>query len=255
MTHSRPSYSRRNLLLSGGTIAAAGAVLAACGGSEPATIARIGISPTTVKLPDEKVTDTVLLRTAMSFEAMIAALLSDPAVSSIAPASAKPVIAAFANSRTATMAALSSLTTARGAQPVTEPNQKLMQSYGNTVLDLIKDGNSEADALALTLALETLTASTYQYFVSLTAEPALRAEMMRVGAGASRRAAVAAQLINGGTKAFGPGVNDEGVAIVATLPRAFGPLSTVQVGLGKPNEVGSLTTVLMDTPSINSFIY
>jgi hypothetical protein len=78
---------------------------------------------------------------------------------------------------------------------------------------------------------------------------------MRVGAGASRRAAVAAQLINGGTKAFGPGVNDEGVAIVATLPRAFGPLNTVQVGLGKPNEVGSLTTVLMDTPSINSFIY
>jgi hypothetical protein len=255
MTQSRPIYSRRNLLRSGGTLAAAGAVLAACGGAETHSIARIGISPTTVKLSDAEVTDTVLLRTAMSFEAMVQSMLSDSAVTSIAPANAKSVIAAFAASRTATLGALSSLVTARGAQPVSEPNQKLMQSYGNAALELLRSGKQVADALALTLALETLTASTYQYFVSLTKEPALRADMMRVGAGASRRAAVAAQLINGGTKAFGPGLDAEGVAILATLPKAFGPLNTVQVGLGTPNEVGALTTVLMDTPSINSFVY
>ena len=255
MNNSRPKFSRRHLLVSGGSLAAAGAVLSACGGSESTPIARIGISPTTVPLPDVEVTDVVLLRTAMSLEALVMTLLSNDAVTSLAPATAKPLIAAFANSRTATMSALTALLAARNGQPYSEPNPKLMLSYGNNALKLVEEGKSEPDALALTLALENLTASSYQYLVSLTQEPALRADMMRLAAGASRRAAVASQTISGGTKAFGPKLDADGAAILATLPRAFGALNTVQVGLGKPNDVGALTVVLMDTPSFNSFIY
>jgi hypothetical protein len=91
--------------------------------------------------------------------------------------------------------------------------------------------------------------------MSLTVEPALRADMMRLGAQSSRRAAVAAQLINSGTKAFGPGTDDQGNPTVATLPNAFGTLSSVQIAVGPPNEVGARTTVLMDTPSLNSLLY
>lgn len=106
------------------------------------------------------------------------------------------------------------------------------------------------------LATETLVASMYQYFVSLTVEPALRASMIRMGAQASRAAAVAAQLINPGIGAFAPGVDKDGLATVATLPSAFGALSAVQVQLGPVNpETGSRATVSMDTPSLNSFIY
>jgi hypothetical protein len=130
-----------------------------------------------------------------------------------------------------------------------------MQAYGQTALDLIASGKLPEDTLALTLAVETLIASTYQYFVSLTAEPALRAGMVQLGGRSSRRAAVAAQLINGGTVGFAPANDKDGVALVATLPSAFGSLSSVQVKLGPENETGSRTTVLMDTPSLNSLIY
>ena len=242
------------MLRSSGALAATSAVLAACSSTKP-SIARIGESPTTVKLEDLAVTDVVLLRTAMSMETMAAAMLSDSAVTSLASKDSASVIAAFAADHTSHLEDLRVLTTARNGEPYSEPNAKLMQAYGQTALDLVASGKLPEDTLALTLAVENLIASTYQYFVSLTAEPALRAAMVRLGARSSRRAAVAAQLINGGTVGFAPANDKDGVALVATLPSAFGSLSSVQVKLGPVNETGSRATVLMDTPSLNSLIY
>jgi hypothetical protein len=242
------------MLRSSGALVATSAVLAACGSSTP-SIARIGESPTMVKLEDVAVTDVALLRTAMSMETMAAAMLSDSAVTSLASKDSAPVIAAFAAGHTSHLEDLRGLITARNGEPYSETNAKLMRAYGQTALDLVASGKLPEDTLALTLAVEALVASTYQYFVSLTAEPALRAGMVRLGGQSSRRAAIAAQLINGGTVGFAPAVDKDGVALVATLPNTFGSLSTVQVKLGPPNEVGSRTTVLMDTPSLNSLIY
>ena len=242
------------MLRSSGALAATTAVLAACSSSSP-SIARIGESPTTVKLEDLAVTDVVLLRTAMSMETMAAAMLSDSAVTSLASKESASIIAAFAADHTSHLEDLRVLITARNGEPYSETNAKLMQAYGQTALDLIASGKLPEDTLALTLAVENLIASTYQYFVSLTAEPALRAAMVGLGGLSSRRAAVAAQLINGGTVGFAPADDKDGNALVATLPSAFGSLSSVQVKLGPENETGSRTTVLMDTPSLNSLIY
>ena len=242
------------MLRSSGALAATSAVLAACSSTKP-SIARIGESPTTVKLEDLAVTDVVLLRTAMSMETMAAAMLSDSAVTSLASKESASIIAAFAADHTSHLEDLRVLITARNGEPYSETNAKLMQAYGQTALDLIASGKLPEDTLALTLAVENLIASTYQYFVSLTAEPALRAAMVGLGGRSSRRAAVAAQLINGGTVGFAPADDKDGNALVATLPSAFGSLSSVQVKLGPENETGSRTTVLMDTPSLNSLIY
>ena len=242
------------MLRSSGALAATTAVLAACSSSSP-SIARIGESPTTVKLEDLAVTDVVLLRTAMSMETMAAAMLSDSAVTSLASKESASIIAAFAADHTSHLEDLRVLITARNGEPYSETNAKLMQAYGQTALDLIASGKLPEDTLALTLAVENLIASTYQYFVSLTAEPALRAAMVGLGGRSSRRAAVAAQLINGGTVGFAPADDKDGNALVATLPSAFGSLSSVQVKLGPVNETGSRATVLMDTPSLNSLIY
>jgi len=242
------------MLRSSGALAATTAVLAACSSTKP-TVARIGESPTTVKLEDLAVTDVVLLRTAMSMETMAAAMLSDSAMTTLATKDSASVIAAFAADHTSHLEDLRVLISARNGQAYSESNAKLMQAYGQTALDLVASGKLPADTLALTLAVETLVAGTYQYFVSLAAEPAVRADLVRLGARSSRRAAVTAQLINGGTVGFAPAVDKDGAALVATLPSAFGSLSSVQVQLGPVNEVGSRTTVLMDTPSLNSLIY
>ena len=243
------------MLRSSGALAATTAVLAACSSTKPSAVARIGESPTTVKLEDIAVTDVVLLRTAMSMETMAAAMLSDSAVTALASKDTSPVIAAFAADHTSHLEDLRVLISARNGEAYTGTNAKLMQAYGQTALDLVASGKVAEDSLALTLAVETLIAATYQYFVSLAAEPAVRADLVRLGTRSSRRAAIAAQLINGGTGGFAPANDKDGVALVATLPGAFGSLSTVQVQLGPVNEVGSRTTVLMDTPSLNSLIY
>lgn len=244
------------MLRSTGIIAASGAVLAACGSSSASkTIARVGETPEITKLGEAAVTDVVLLRTAMSVETMAKTILTDTAVTSLV-ANGVGIVSGFANAHTSHLANLRSLISARGGEAYEEPNEKLMASYGTQALGLVAEGKSADDVSSLMLATETLVASMYQYFVSLTAEPALRASMIRMGAQASRAAAVAAQLINPGIGAFAPGVDKDGVATVATLPSAFGALSAVQVQLGPVNpETGSRATVSMDTPSLNSFIY
>lgn len=246
--------SRRNMLLSGGAALASGAVLAACGGTNN-SVTRIGESPESEPLPPADVTDVVLLRTAQSVEKMIADMMSDTRFTSLVSGDSAALVAAFAAAHQRHVSEIAPLVTSRGGQPVNEANAKLMTSYGDNVLSLIEEGANPADVLTTALGLETLMASTYQYALSLTVEPALRADMMRLGAQSSRRAAVVAQLINPGTQAFAPGLDADGVATVATLPSAFGQLSTVQISIGPKNEAGTATTVLMDTPSLNSLLY
>lgn len=254
-TQSPNHISRRNLLLTGGATAAAAMVLAACGGSTGNQVTRIGEPVPATPLPDADVTDVVLLRTAQSVEKMVASILTDPRVASVASSDVAPVMAAFAAAHERHVTEIAPLVSARGATPVNTVNEKLMTSYGDTVLSLVGESKDPADAATILLGMETLMAATYQYAVSLTTEPALRAQMMQLGAASSRRAAVAAQLINPGTSAFGGGVDADGNPTVATLPSAFGPLNSVQISIGPKNDVGTRTTVLMDTPSLNSLLY
>lgn len=250
-----PTTNRRTILRSGTLAAASAAFLAACGKTNT-TVTRLGATPTTVKLADETVTDVALLRTAMSVETMIAGILSDPAVTSVADSKFAPIAASFVAAHKSHLAPLRSLIAARGGEAYEDTNAKLMTAYGQAAIDLVKSGNDPKDVPVLTMALENLAAATYQYFVSLTNEAALRAEMMKVGAMSSRRAAVVAQLINPGTGAFAPSVDEQGVATVSALPSAFGALSSIQVTLGPVNpETGTRPTILMDTPSLNSIIY
>lgn len=257
MNNNTPSQlSRRNILRSGGAIVASGAVLAACGGaSHSGSIARIGSVPEIDKLETEHVSDVVLLRTAMSVEKMVATMMKDSRVTGLAESSVSPFLAKYAAAHETNMSVLAPLVTARGGQVVNEPNAKLMTAYGENALNLVEEGKTAGDVLNLTLALESLVAATYQYFVSLTNEAALRADMMRLGAASSRRAAVAAQLIRGGTVGFSPAINEKGEELTATLPSVFGTLSAVQVVLGPVNEVGTRSPISMDTPSLNSMLY
>lgn len=248
--------SRRNILRGGGAVLVGGTVLAACGGaSHSGSIARIGEAPEKEALDTVHVTDVALLRTAMSVEKMVATMLSDSRVTSLADSKISPFLSKYAAAHETNMAVIAPLVTARGGEVVTEPNEKLMTAYGENALTLVESGKTPADVQNLVLALESLVAATYQYFVGLTNEPALRASMMRLAASSSRRAAVAAQLIRGGTAGFVPGLNEKGEELTATLPTAFGQLSAVQVYLGPLNEIGTRSPISMDTPSLNSILY
>lgn len=261
--NSTPQFSRRSLLTTGGALVAGSAVLAACGGTKN-PVTRLGAAPEIEKLAEEHVTDVALLRTAMSFETMVSNIMLDSKVFAVADSTTAPIVEAFASAHKAHLSELALLITARGGEPFTGTNEKLMTAYGQSMIDLVAEGKNKSDIAYLAHALESLTTSTYQYFVTLANEAALRAQLIVMGASSARRAAVAAQLITPGTGAFAttldetgsPAVDKDGNALVATLPSAFGPLSSVQVVLGPVNpETQTRQTVLCDTPSLNSFIY
>jgi hypothetical protein len=247
--------SRRSLLINGGTAAAAGIVLAACGSPDPG-LGRIGEAPVATALPEAHVSDDVLLRTAQSVEELAVEALTDPTVTGKASAEGKAAMALFVSGHKANIAALTSVVDSRGGKSVTEPNTKMMTNYVTKAIDAIKDSDDAAgDILVFVHALEGIVAATYQAFVAWTNEPALRSAMMSLAVGPSRFSAATAQLIRGGVKGVVPAVDDTGAELVATLPDAFGSLTSFPVVVGKPNEDGARVTILMETPSLNSLEY
>lgn len=247
--------SRRSLILNGGAAAAAGVILAACG-SEHSGIARVGEAPATTALPEAHVSDVVLLRTAESVEQLAIAALENDTITSKANDATKAAVAQFVATHRANAAAIAPLVAARGGESITRPNTRMMKNYVDTAVALIADSDTAADdVLVFVHALEGVVAATYQAFVAWTSEPALRSAMMSLAVAPSAQSAAMAQLIRPGTVGIVPAVDENGAALVATLPSAFGSLSSFDATVGNPNDTGARTTLSMETPSLNSLEY
>ncbi len=247
--------SRRALLVNGGTAAAAGVILAACGSPDPG-LGRIGDAPLATALPEAHVSDDVLLRTAQSVESLAVAALTDATITGAAGADAKAAMEIYVNGHRANISALSAVISSRGAQEVTEPNTKMMTNYVTKAVDAIKGSDTaEADVLVFVNALEGIVAATYQAFVAWTNDPALRSTMMSLALAPSKFSVATAQMIRSGVKGVLPAVDEAGAELPAALPDAFGPLTSFPVVVGKPNEDGARVTILMETPSLNSLEY
>lgn len=247
--------SRRALLINGGTAAAAGVILAACGSPDPG-LGRIGEAPVATALPEAHVSDDVLLRTAQSVETLAVAALTDPTITGAASAEAKAAMEIFVRGHKSNLAALASVVEGRGAESVTEPNTKMMTNYVSKAVAAIKDSDDAAgDVLVFVNALEGIVGATYQAFVAWTNDPALRSAMMSLSVGPSKFSAATSLMIRTGVKGVVPAVDDAGAELQAALPDAFGPLTSFPVVVGKPNEDGARVTILMETPSLNSLEY
>lgn len=249
-----PKISRRSLITQGGTLAAAGVVLAACG-SEPSGLSRVGLSPSTTALPEVHVSDVVLLRTAQSVENLAVAALSDPAMSK-GNAATRAAIAVFIKGHRANAAAIAPLIAARGGEEFGKPNTRMMKNYVSGALALIAESDqAEADVIAFAHAIEGVVAATYQAFVAWTNEPALRRAMMTLAVKPSEYAVVLAQMVSPGTKGVSPAVDETGGPVVSALPTKYGSLGSFDATIGTMTEAGARTVVTMETPSLNSLEY
>lgn len=266
------AVSRRRFLVVGGTTITFGALLAACGGSESSGIARIGNAPDPSELPDAKVTDVTLLRTATSLE--YNAIFVYEAVAAAGLLSGDPATLAqrFLDDHRAHAEATAALTEELGGRAFTEPNPRLQSIYVEPALALITGDASSgrapsddpvADVLALAYALETLAGATYQAYVPLFNDKALRAAAMGVGEQEARHAAVIGALANPTrlVSSFGLSIPAEYreetdvPAAAYAVPAAYGTLAPIPVTLGAANESGGRTTVNLETPSLNSMVY
>ncbi len=258
--------SRRELLRLSGLSLASGLVLAACGKQsgivEDGAIARLGEAPSTTALAEAEVTDQVLLRTAASLEynaidTYTAALGLGVFTGDLAVAT--DVAKRFRDDHQAHADAVNGLVRALGGKEHLCANVRINDSYINPALALITDDknpNIGMDVVALAHALENLAAQTYQGVVELISDPKLRADAIRIGQQESRHAALLAQVLNPGIATMGPTFDAiTGKPNIAAIPMAFGSQANIQLTVGTPKPDGSRTTLLLETPSLNSLVY
>lgn len=259
--------NRRKFLQTGGLALASAAILAACGKNEKVATSypRIGEAPTTTALPEGVVNDVVLLRTASSLEWSAIDAYTAAAGLGLLPAAATSLVKRFQADHKAHAAALSEAIKKAGGEPFECANARINELYIVPAVELITGNEAKGiepsdtpaeDLVVLAHGLENLAAATYQYYVSMISQPALRAAAMTIGQDEARHAAVLAQAIIPDGKGIAPSVNETtGKANPAAVPGAFGSLSAVTFAIGKTSETGSKTQLSLDTPSLNSMVY
>lgn len=264
------ALSRRRFLLAGGATISLGALVAACGGSKSSGIPIIGNAPVPNELPDAPVTDVTLLRTATSLE--YNAIFVYEAVAGSLSGDAAILASRFLSDHRAHADATAALTEQLGGRAFDKPNPRLQSLYIEPALARILGDDSAgipptddavADIFALAYALETLAGATYQAYVPLLNDKALRSAAMGLGEQEARHAAVLGLVINPDrlVSSFGVSLANEFAEVADApakayaVPSAFGTQSPVPVVLGAPNESGVRTTINLETPSLNSMVY
>lgn len=266
------SLSRRRFFIAGGATISFGALLAACGGSTSTGIARLGEAPEKTELVDAPVTDIALLRTATSLEHNAIFVYETVAAAGLLTGDAATLAARFLSDHKAHAEATASLTEKLGGKAYNEPNPRLQTIYIEPALKLITGDEASgidatddpaADVLTLAYALETIAGSTYQVYVPMLADAALRGSAIGIGEQEARHAAVIGSLLNPTrlVSSFGLSIAAEYQeetdvpAAAYAVPSAFGTKAPVPVTLGAANESGIRSSLNLETPSLNSMVY
>jgi ferritin-like protein len=242
-SHSSVSFGRRDMLRISGLAVASAAAISACGEHERGEVGRVGAVPTTLKLPDAKVTNVALLRTASSLEHSIVNVYSQIiGKSDLLDPKFDDMAKRFMDDHASHAQTFEKLTTDAGGTAWMCSNPKFDDVTVNPVLTRITKGaeatasasaieasdDPRRDVLNFIHGLESLCGATYQSFVALFSDAPLRAEGMNAGVSAARHAALLALNINpdrpGGLVNFTDAVNAE----PASPPTTIAPTTTIQ---------------------------
>jgi len=260
------NISRRDALRISGLSVFGAAFLAACGKQsgvvQSANILSEGAVTPTTAIPEGVVTDTVLLRTAASLEYnaidLYNLILKDGMLTGDY-AKLTDAITRFRDAHQTHADSVNALVVSLGGKAHTCANARMDSLYIQPALKLVTEkGNPDAsrDIVALAHAVENICVQTYQGFVATLTAPTLRADSIRVATDEARHAVVLAQVLNGGYASVGPTNNEKtGKPNIASVPAAFGSLSSVLLSIGAPNADDLKPTLTLETPSLNGLIY
>lgn len=267
------AISRRGLIRSGGLTISLGAVVAACGSDSGATEpGRVGNAPLVSELPQVEVNDAVLLRTATSVEHTLLDIYAQLTDLGYFDADLQPLIDRLVEDHAARAEELAELTTDAGGEPFECANPFLVERLVEPVMTNIVGDEAQniepsddpaRDALAVAETWESITAATYQNLVATLTDPALRQELILVGAEAARHAAVLAMRITGTPDGYlSPALAGEevapdetGLTPVYAIPGAFGSLAPITLTVGAASDAGTRFAILVQTPAENAYLY
>lgn len=260
MKQPHPNQINRRDLLRNGTLAISlGAIVAACGGNGDGAPGRVGV----VAPPDEldidaSVDDEVLLRTLQSLEYTLIELYSR-LLDVDAFGDDAELIQRFVDDHTANADQIGELITANGGQEYACANTFLMERAVEPVLTAVADSDdAHRDALDSAYVFEAILGASYQSLV-IRLDAASRPAMMLTGGQAQRHAALVALEVNPdeifGPETLGEIAGDSEFTPVYAVPAMFGQLGGIELVVGAPDDEGGRTSVQLQTPAENSFVY
>ncbi|MEO5898496.1 MAG: hypothetical protein ABIR68_00020 [Ilumatobacteraceae bacterium] len=210
-SHGIAGVDRRRFLRLGGASVALAAILAACNNTEAGKLGRIGLAPSTTKLPTVGTTDVALLRTCSSLQHSLLAVYNkiEDDATLLDPAN-KPLVARLIADAESAAKVFDGLTTGLGGVPWTCGNSKFDSALINPAIQRITTAtpatpeakaipasdDMKRDMLTLTHGMESIIAAAYQQYVTLLSTPATRAPVLQVAAANARHAALLALTIN-----------------------------------------------------------
>ena len=265
--------SRRDLLQTGGMAISFGALVAACGGGEAGAPGRVGNAPIVTPLPQVIVDDATLMRTATSLEYTAIDVYEKAAGLGVLDGRALELVDRFVADHRRHADITAELTTQAGGEPYECPNQWLVERGVTPLLERIL-GNEAAgipetddvvrDLLEVSYAFESIAGATYQQMVELLTDPALRRQIIVIGAQEVRHAAAVAIARTGAPEGYispvlqGDEIDPEatdGVPPLYAIPGRFGSVAPVEVVIGAKNDAGTRFSTSVQTPADNAYVY
>ena len=235
---------RRRFLRLGGASVALATLLAACNkNTESGTLGRIGLAPSTTKLPTVVTTDVALLRTCSSLQHSLLEVynkIKDDAT--LLDPTNKPLVTRLIADAEAAAKMFDGLTTGLGGVAWTCGNSKFDSVLINPAIQRITaatpatpeakaipaSDDMKRDMLTLSHGMESIIAAAYQQYVTLLSKPATRASVLQVGAANARHAALLALTINTARPDGYVSSDDQAAAQVPMDTSPAGASTTVQ---------------------------
>ena len=269
--------ARRELLRNGGIAISLTALLAACGDRSGSTApGKIGVELLPDAEPaDTTVDDAVILRTLQSLEYTTIEMHTALADLGAFPDSATELVQRFLDDHQRHADEIGELVTQAGGSPYECANTFMMIRIVRPLLVAVESSDdAERDAIEIANGFENLLAASYQALVEQLTDPALRPGAMTVGNEECRHAAalalavhpdaIAPELVATDDTAASDAAADAAPTGEATpdafptfyaIPAAFGQLTGITLVVGVADDEGARTSVQLQTPAANSFVY
>ena len=263
--HDASRYDRRDAIKLGGLTLSIAAIAAACGDDRTGDTApgRVGYAPPIVELEDYAVDDAVLLRTASSLELTAVAVYEAILETGTLDADVTALVERLIENHQATADEMGQLTEAVGGVAWACTNPWYMDRLITPLLEaVVESDNPLRDIINSAVALENIAAATHQTLTIELEDVDAATATIAAATLESRHSAAIVSAARGAEGYVSPSITGgetptdaEGVPLAFAITSRFGSTGQVELVVGAPDENGVRQTFVLQTPSLNSWIY
>ena len=265
-TNTKMGYRRRDALKLGGLTVSAAAFLAACGtgrtGDE--SPGRVGFAPPIEELEDYPIDDAVLLRTASSLELTAIAVYEAVLATGLLDAELTALVERLIEDHQMVADQMGDLTEAVGGVAWECTNPWYMNRTVEPLLEaVLASDNPLRDIVNTAVVLENIAAGTHQSLAIQLEDSAAVAATIAAATLESRHSAYIVAIARGPEGYVSPLIDgdgdsptdEDGVPQKFSITTRFGSTGQAELVAGAPDENGVRQTFIIQTPSLNSWIY